>query len=41
MVAGGLILCDDYGFETYLGARRAMDALVAERLEPIVHLPTG
>jgi hypothetical protein len=41
MVAGGLILCDDYGFETCPGARQAMDAFFADRPEPIVHLPTG
>jgi len=41
MVAGGLILCDDYGFETCPGARHAMDAFFAEQPEPIVHLPTG
>jgi len=41
MVAGGLIVCDDYGFETCPGARLAMDAFFAERPEPIVHLPTG
>jgi hypothetical protein len=41
MVAGGLILCDDYGFETCPGVRHAMDAFFADRPEPIVHLPTG
>lgn len=41
MVCGGLIVCDDYGFETCPGARRAMDEFFAERPEPIVHLPTG
>jgi hypothetical protein len=41
MVAGGLILCDDYGFETCPGARQAMDTFFADRPEPIVHLPTG
>ena len=41
MVAGGLIMCDDYGFETCPGARHAMDAFFAGRAEPIVHLPTG
>jgi predicted O-methyltransferase YrrM len=41
MVAGGLILCDDYGFETCPGARQAMDAFFADRPEPVVHLPTG
>ena len=41
MVGGGLIVCDDYGFETCPGARQAMDEFFAERPEPIVHLPTG
>ncbi len=41
MVSGGLIVCDDYGFETCPGARRAMDEFFADRPEPIVHLPTG
>ncbi len=41
MVAGGLILCDDYGFDTCPGARQAMDAFFADRPEPIIHLPTG
>ena len=41
MVRGGLIVCDDYGFETCPGARRAMDEFFADRPEPIVHLPTG
>jgi O-methyltransferase len=41
IVAGGMIVCDDYGFETCPGARRAMDSFFAERPEPIVHLPTG
>lgn len=41
MVGGGLIVCDDYGFETCPGARQAMDEFFADRPEPIVHLPTG
>ena len=42
MVDGGLIVCDDYGFETCPGARRAVDEFFADRPEPIgVHLPTG
>jgi hypothetical protein len=41
MMTGGLLLCDDYGFETCPGARQAMDGFFAERPEPIVHLPTG
>ena len=41
MVAGGMIVCDDYGFETCPGARQAMDAFFSERPEPVVGLPTG
>ena len=41
MTAGGLIVCDDYGFETCPGARRAVDEFAASRRLPVVHLPTG
>jgi hypothetical protein len=41
MVPGGLIVCDDYGFETCPGARRAMDEHAAAVGQTIVHLPTG
>jgi O-methyltransferase len=42
LVPGGLLLCDDYGYETCAGARRACDELVQERcLDPVIHLPTG
>jgi O-methyltransferase len=37
----GMIVCDDYGFETCPGARQAMDAYFADRNVPIIHLPTG
>lgn len=37
----GLIVCDDYGFETCPGARQAMDTFFAERDTPVIHLPTG
>lgn len=40
-VPGGLIVCDDYGFETCPGARRAMDEYVAASRQTVVHLPTG
>jgi len=41
MVAGGMIICDDYGFETCPGARKAMDEC-AERLgKSVTHLTTG
>jgi hypothetical protein len=38
---GGMLLCDDYGFETCPGARSAMDEFFADKPERIVHLPTG
>jgi predicted O-methyltransferase YrrM len=41
MVPGGIIVCDDYGFETCPGARRAGDEFAAARAIPVVHLPTG
>jgi len=39
--AGGIILCDDYGFSTCPGARKAMDAFFSDKKERIVHLTTG
>ncbi len=36
----GLIVCDDYGFSTCPGARKAVDEFMAGR-EPVIHLPTG
>lgn len=39
--SGGILICDDYGFETCPGARRAMDEFFADKSEPILHLPTG
>jgi hypothetical protein len=41
LVPGGVLVCDDYGFETCPGARKAMDAFFAARSEPVIHLPTG
>jgi O-methyltransferase len=41
IVRGGLIICDDYGFETCPGARRAMDEYAAASEQTVVHLPTG
>src|SRR5215472_16633364 len=40
MNAGGLMLFDDYGFETCPGARRAIDDFFADKPEPIIDLPT-
>jgi hypothetical protein len=36
-----MMVCDDYGFDSCPGARRAMDDFFAERPECIIHLPTG
>jgi O-methyltransferase len=41
LVTGGIIVCDDYGFETCPGARRAFDIVSDETEMPIIHLPTG
>ena len=41
LAPGGLIVCDDYGFETCPGARRAMDEYAGASGQTIVHLPTG
>lgn len=38
---GGIILCDDYGFITCPGAKKAMDSFFADKPEEIVSLPTG
>lgn len=41
LVPGGVILCDDYGFSTCPGARKAMDDYMRPRPEKVVHVPTG
>ena len=41
LVDGGIIVMDDYGFETCPGARRAADEYMRSRSESILHLPTG
>jgi len=41
MSAGGIILCDDYGFSTCPGAKMAMDNFFADKNEKIVNLTTG
>lgn len=41
MAAGGIVICDDYGFDTCPGARKAMDDFASARNLTIVHLPTG
>ena len=42
LVPGGILLCDDYGYHTCPGARRAFDEFAATTPErSVVHLPTG
>jgi O-methyltransferase len=41
MQPGGIMLCDDYGFVTCPGARKAMDSFFAEKKEKIIHLSSG
>jgi O-methyltransferase len=41
LVPGGVLICDDYGFATCPGARRAVDEFMADKPEPVIHLPTG
>lgn len=41
MTAGGLIICDDYGFSTCPGAKQAFDEFFSHQVETPIHLPTG
>ena len=41
LVPGGVLLCDDYGFVTCPGARRAFDEYIADKPEPLPERPTG
>lgn len=41
MVTGGIILCDDYGFRSCAGAKKAVDEFLADKPEQIVMTPTG
>lgn len=41
MVTGGLILCDDYGFTTCPGAKKAFDEFMEDKAEKIINVPTG
>ena len=41
LTPGGILICDDYGFETCPGARLAMDEYAGAVRKPVVHLPTG
>lgn len=38
---GGVIICDDYGFASCYGARKAMDEFMADKPESLIHVPTG
>lgn len=40
MSSGGILICDDYGFSTCPGARKALDQFFSQR-EPVLDLPTG
>lgn len=41
LAPGGILLCDDYGFGTCPGAKRAVDEFLRDKPEPLVHVPTG
>jgi O-methyltransferase len=42
LMPGGILLCDDYGYHTCPGARRAFDEFISDKPEEaVVHLPTG
>jgi len=41
LVPGGAIVCDDYGFLTCPGAKKAMDEEAARVGRRVVHVPTG
>lgn len=38
---GGVIICDDYGFETCPGAKKAMDEFFEKHNQSVIHLTTG
>jgi hypothetical protein len=41
LMPAGVLICDDYGFATCPGARRAVDEFMADKRERVIHLPTG
>jgi O-methyltransferase len=41
LVPNGMLICDDYGFASCPGARRAADEFMADKPEPVIHVPTG
>ena len=38
---GGIIVCDDYGFDSCPGARQAIDEFFAVAKHEVIELPTG
>jgi len=38
---GGVIICDDYGFNSCPGAKKAMDDFFSDKVEKIILVPTG
>lgn len=41
LVPGGILVCDDYGFATCPGAKKAVDDFMADKPERIFHLSCG
>ncbi len=41
MTKGGMIICDDYGFSSCPGAKKAFDDFLADKQESIVQLSSG
>ncbi len=41
LLSGGILLCDDYGYDTCPGARAAVDEVARELNFSVIHLPTG
>jgi O-methyltransferase len=41
LVPGGMLVFDDYGFRSCVGARRAVDDFFADKPERVLYLPTG
>jgi hypothetical protein len=41
MERGGIILLDDYGFDSCPGVTSAIDQFMADKSEPIINLPSG
>jgi hypothetical protein len=37
----GVIICDDYGFTSCYGARKAVNDFFADKPESVIHVPTG